>query len=107
MVTGIAQDDGSGTITAVVTYEDESGNETRYEKELNLSVYEDVVDDNYTDDTYIEPEPEQNTGLPIGAIIGIVAAVIVIIVVVIIIIKKKKAKKHKEEMALLDDEDDV
>ena len=65
------------------------------------------MDDKYTDDTYIEPEPEQNTGLPIGAIIGIVAAVIVIIVVVIIIIKKKKAKKHKEEMALLDDEDDV
>ena len=105
MVTGIAADDGSGTITAVVTYEDEAGNETRYEKEMNLSVYENVVDDGSMDDIYTEPAVEESSGLPLPALIGIIAAIVVIVVVIVIVIKKKKAKKQKKE--LLDDEDDV
>ena len=107
MVTGIAADDGSGTITAVVTYEDEAGNETRYEKEMNLSVYENMVDDGSMDDIYTEPAVEESSGLPLPALIGIIAAIVVIVVVIVIVIKKKKAKKQKKEMELLDDEDDV
>lgn len=111
MVTGIAADDGSGTILAVVTYEDESGNQTRYEKELSLSVYEQYIDDTYTDNSYMDDtymEDTTGTGPSVGVIIGIAAAVIVVAaIVVIIVVKKRKAKKRRDEMALLDDEDDV
>jgi hypothetical protein len=110
MVTGLAPDEtDEGIVTAVITYEDESGNESRFEKEINLSVYEDSYEDNYEDynpdDYYEEPESQ---GLSTTAIIGIVLAVVVVIIAIaIIIVKKKKAKKHKEEMDMIDEEDDL
>lgn len=108
MVTGIAPDMGEGIVKAVVTYEDEAGNESRYEKDLNLYVYEMTFDDDMMGDYPMEPieeEPEQK-GLPLIAIIGIAAAVIVVIVIIIVVIsKKRKAKKHKEDMDLLDEDD--
>ena len=74
---------GGLTVTGevIVTYEDEAGNETRYEKEMNLSVYENVVDDGSMDDIYTEPAVEESSGLPLPALIGIIAAVVVIVVV--------------------------
>ncbi len=106
MVRGIAPDTGNGVVKAVITYEDEAGNESRYEKELNLYVYEMFIEDFPMEDIPMEPmEPEQK-GLPMVAMIGIVAGVIVLIIVVIVIIAKvKKAKKHKEDMDLLDEDD--
>jgi flagellar basal body-associated protein FliL len=109
MVTGLAPDEtGEGIVTAVITYEDESGNETRVEKEINLSVYEESYDegfdDYYPDDYYNDDTP--SSGISVGAIIGIVLAVVVVIVIVIVVIKKKKAKKRKED-ELADDEDDL
>lgn len=107
MLTGIAPDTGEGIVKAVITYEDESGNETRFEKDLNLYVYEmnfDMGMDEFPMDP-IEEEPAKK-GLPMVLVIGIAAAAIVLIVsVVIIISKKKKAKKHKEDMDLLDEDD--
>ena len=103
MVTGVAPDDGSGIVNAVITYEDEAGNETRFEREINLSVYDAPVEEPMeypTDDMEIE-EP---AGIPVGLIAGIVIAVIVVVIIIIVIIKKKKAKKHKEELEALDDE---
>jgi hypothetical protein len=109
MVTGIAPDEtDEGIVTAVITYEDESGNVSRYEKDIELYVseagnYDYWYDDYYSDDSY---DDESATGLPIGAIIGIVAAVIVVIVIVAVIVsKRKKAKKHKEEMDAIDEDD--
>ncbi|MDE6621265.1 MAG: hypothetical protein K2K74_12415 [Lachnospiraceae bacterium] len=108
MLTGIAPDTGEGIVKAVVTYEDEAGNETRYEKDLNLYVYEMTFDDSMIDDFPMEPieeEPVQN-GIPLIAVIGIAAAVIVVIVIIAVIIsKKRKAKKHQEDMDLLDGDD--
>jgi hypothetical protein len=108
MVTGIAPDTtGEGIVTAVITYEDESGNESRFEKEISLYVYEmsyeDYGNDDYNiDDYYVE----ESSGLSTSAIIGIVAAVVVVIVIIIvIIIKKKKAKKRKEEIDAIDEDD--
>jgi hypothetical protein len=108
MVTGIAPDEtDEGIVTAVITYEDESGNVSRFEKEISLYVYEmsyeDYGNEDYNiDDYYVE----ESGGLSIGAIIGIVVAVVVVIVIIIvIIIKKKKAKKHKEEMDAIDEDD--
>lgn len=103
MVTGVAPDDGSGIVNAVITYEDEAGNETRFEREINLSVYDAPVEEPMeypTDDMEIE-EP---AGIPVGLIAGIVIAVIVVVIIIIVIIKKKKAKKLKEELEALDDE---
>lgn len=108
MLTGIAPDTGSGTVKAVITYEDEAGNESRYEKDLNLSVYEMTFDEGMMDDFPMEPieeEPPQKK-LPLVAVIGIAVAVIVVIAVVVAVIsKKRKAKKHKEDMDLLDGDD--
>lgn len=108
MVTGIAQDAGDGTITAVVTYEDETGVETRYEKTLNLYVYEMTFDEPmmdeemYMDDSMME---EETSGIPvIGIIIAVVAVVAVVVVIVIVVLKKKKAKKKQNELDLLDDD---
>lgn len=108
MVTGIAPDTGEGIVKAVITYEDEAGNESRFEKDLNLMVYEMAMEDIPMEDFPMEDMPEENTkkGLPLPAIIGIIVAVVLVIIVLIIVInKRKKAKKHKEDMDLLDEDD--
>lgn len=108
MVTGIAPDMGDGIVKAVVTYEDEAGNESRYEKDLNLYVYEMTFDEGMMEEIPMEPMEDETAGkgIPFIAIIGIIVAVIVVIVVVIVIIsKKRKAKKQKEDMDLLDGDD--
>jgi hypothetical protein len=108
MVTGTAPDEtGEGIVKAVITYEDESGNESRFEKDISLYVYEESYDDNYEDyypmDEYEEPQSE---GLSTGAIVGIIVVIVVVVVVIIVIVVKKK-KKRKAEMDLIDDGDDL
>ncbi|MDE7203907.1 MAG: hypothetical protein K2O91_18900 [Lachnospiraceae bacterium] len=108
MLTGIAPDMGEGIVKAVVTYEDEAGNESRYEKDLNLYVYEMTFDDGMMDDFPMEPMEDETDqkGTQLFAIIGIIAAVVVVVVIIVVIIsKKRKAKKHKEDMDLLDGDD--
>lgn len=108
MVTGIAPDSGEGIVKAVITYEDEAGNETQVEKDLNLSVYEMSYEEFDTDMDYDVPMEDETTQkkLPAAVIItGIVIVIAAIIVVVIIIRKKKKAKQHKEDIDLLDEDD--
>ena len=107
MLTGIAPDMGDGIVTAIISYEDEAGNISQVEKELNLYVYEMMMDDmSMMEEFPMEPEEEVKTGLPLAAVIGIIAVVIIVIIIVIVIIlKKKKAKKHKEDLDLLDEDD--
>lgn len=107
MLTGISPDMGDGTVTAIISYEDEAGNVSQVEKTLNLYVYEMVMDDMSMMEEYpVEMEDEPKQGFPLAAIIGIVFAVIIVLVVVIIIVmKKKKAKKHQEDLDLLDEDD--
>ena len=108
MLTGIAPDTGEGIVKAVITYEDEAGNETRFEKDLNLMVYEMMMDEGLMEDIPMEPmEGEtQKKRVPLVGIIGGAAAVIAVIVVVIVIVsKKRKAKKQQEDMDLLDGDD--
>ena len=106
MVTGIAPDMGEGIVKAVVTYEDEAGNPTRYEKDFNLYVYEMAFEEEPMDIYPMEPM-EEDTGLPMAAIIGIIGLVVIVIIVIVVIIitKKKKAKKQKEDLDLLDEDD--
>ncbi len=108
MLTGIAPDTGEGIVKAVITYEDEAGNETRFEKDLNLMVYEMVMDNEMMEDMPVEPVEEEpkKKGLPLVGIIGGAAAVAVIVAVIVIVSKKRKAKKHQEDMDLLDGDDE-
>lgn len=110
MVTGIAPDTGEGIVKAVITYEDEAGNESRFEKDLNLNVYEMTFDEGMMaeeDFGAMEPVEPEKKKFPVWAFVGIIAAVIAVVAVVIVIIgKRRKAKKHKEDMDLLDDDMD-
>lgn len=109
MLTGIAPDMGDGIVKAVITYEDEAGNETRYEKELNLSVYEMSFDEGMIENVPMEPMEDENAPkkVPLVAIMGIAAAVVAVIVIVAVIVsKKRKAKKQREDMDLLDGDDE-
>ncbi len=108
MLTGIAPDTGEGIVKAVITYEDEAGNETRFEKDLNLMVYEMVMDNEMMEDMPVEPveeEPKKKV-LPLVGIIGGAAAVAAIVAVIVIVSKKRTAKKHQEDMDLLDGDDE-
>lgn len=107
MVTGIAQ--GDGQVMAVITYEDESGNETRVEKAINLMVEEMIIEEfpgDFMPEEFENPE-ETEGGISKVVIIvaSIVAAVIVLIVVIIIIKKKRNKRKQKEDIDLLDEDD--
>lgn len=105
MVTGIAPDMGEGIVKAVVTYEDEAGNETRYVKDLNLYVYEMTFEEEPMDIYPMEPiEEETGNKFPVVAII-VMIIIVVIIVVVVVLVRKRKAKKHKEDLDLLDEDD--
>ncbi len=108
MVTGVAPDTGEGIVKAIISYEDEAGNETQVEKDLNLSVYEMVFDDPGMEiggEEFVGGEEEPKKGLPVVVIVIIVVALIAAIIVIAAVIKKKKkAKQHKEDMDLLDED---
>ena len=103
MVTGIMPDTGEPVVKTVITYEDEAGNESRVEKDINLSVYEMVMDNDIEIPEDIE-EPAKK-GLPIGIIAGIAAGIVVLIIVIVVLVKKK-AKKQKEARELVDEDDE-
>lgn len=100
-----------GTITAVISYEDDAGNVTETEKEIALSIYEESFDDSSMDDGMWDDSQmdDTDTGLPIAAKIGIpvgvIAAVIIVLSAVLKIRKKKKEKKQQEEdLSFIDEE---
>ncbi|MBD5531715.1 MAG: hypothetical protein HDQ98_05865 [Lachnospiraceae bacterium] len=102
MVTAIAPNDG--TVTAYISYEDESGNVTTVEKEIDLFIYEMSYEDfgawdpGMDMDTMGDAELDEKSNTWIYIAAGIAAAVVVIIVIVIIVVKKKKKKKMLKEL---------
>lgn len=104
MVMGIMPNEGS--ITAYISYEDESGNVTVVDKEIELYIYEMVYDDSYMEDDFYYEDPfmmeaeiikKGNDKLYIIA--GIAAAAIVIAVIVLVALKKhNKRKKMLQEL---------
>ena len=100
-----------GTITAVISYEDDAGNVTETEKEIALSIYEESFDDSSMDDGMWDDSQmdDTDTGLPtaakIGIPVGVIAAVIIVLAAGLKIRKKKKAKKQQEEdLSFIDEE---
>ena len=106
MVTGIAPDAGDGTVTAVITYEDEAGNETRFEKAISLYVYEMTLEEEPLDIYEVEPIPEEaGSNGSVWIVVAVIIVIIAIVAVVIVVVNLKKAKKRKEDRDLLEEDD--
>lgn len=99
MVTGIAATMDDGTVKAVITYEDEAGNQTRTEKDITIFVNEMSFDDGMMD-MPMDDMPEEPTG-PSKSTIAIiaVAAVAVLAAVIVGVLKLRKKKKAAKQLA--------
>ncbi len=99
MVTGIAATMDDGTVKAVITYEDDAGNQTREEKDITIFVNEMMMDDGMMD-MPMEPEEEEKPQAPLTRILLIVAAAVVVAVAAIVgILKFRKKKKAAKQLA--------
>ncbi len=96
-----------GSVTAVITFEDESGNEVRFEEEFAMDVYEEVYEEPMMpgDMMPIEEEPKSSVGPLIAVIVVIIVAAAGITSLVMIRKKKKKAAVRKQEEKFLDQEE--
>lgn len=106
-ITAIAPNAGNEKLKILITYEDESGNPTQFEKEAELFIQEEYFDDGGYEE-FEMPEDTTNNGLSKGIIVTIVIIVVIIVgvVVAVVVSKRKKAKKHKEDVELLEDDED-
>lgn len=104
MVTGQQMTTDDGKVKVIISYEDESGNVTTEEKELELFVNEEMTEDFMMDDMDMGEMPQ--SGSHIGKIVLIVVIVIVAAVAgLIVFLKIRKKKKADKELA--DDLDDL
>lgn len=106
MVTGNAVTADDGKVKAIITYEDAAGNASTQEKEFELFVTEEAVDDfnmnvDMTDGEFTEGQTSGSS--KIGLIIGIVVVVIAIAAVAVVIIIKKKKSKASDDFFDLDE----
>lgn len=104
MVTGEQMTADDGKVKVIISYEDESGNVTTDEKELELFVTEAMADDFMMDDMDMGEEVKSGPGF--GTIFLIVVIVIVLIVAGLIVFFKLR-KKKKADKELADDLDDL
>ena len=104
MVTGQQMTMDEGKVKVTISYEDESGNVTTDEKELELFVTDSVEEEFPIDDMDLNEEP--SSGSKIGKVILIIVIVVVVAVAGLIVFLKLK-KKKKEEKDLADDLEDL
>ena len=106
MVTGMAATMDEGIVKAVISYEDDAGNVTTLEKDINLYVMEAYTEMN-PDGMWDEFPVEETKSFPIWAIIIIIVVVIGIGIAVFLILKKKRknAKELSDDLDSLDDLD--
>ncbi len=81
----------TGTVQAVITFEDSVGNESQITKDIALEVFEyvETVDD-FSDIDIVE-EPAGVNPVVIGAV------VVVLVIVLAVVVKKRKQKKEEEQ----------
>lgn len=102
MVTAMMPNEG--VVTAYISYEDESGNVTTVEKEIELYIYEMSYDDPGMFDpgmdigTMGEAEVEKKNNLWIYIAVGAGGVVVIAVVVTVIVLKRKKKKKMLKEL---------
>lgn len=126
MITGEKATEGEGDVKAIITYEDEAGNEKSFEKEIALNIMGPAMEegmgegmnefsDEYMDDfgdDYSEFEYEEGGSKTKYIVIGVVLVVIIIVIVAFILIRKRiKLKKEEKEnqnlLSELEGEDDT
>lgn len=107
MVTGEAVTADDGKVKAIVSYEDESGNVNTQEKEFELFVTEEIMDDFGMNGDMMEDEFVDGASTGSSHIVLIIGIVIVILALagigVFIFIKKKKKKDSDDIFDLLDE----
>lgn len=103
MVMGAQDNSDTGTITAVITYEDADGTSYEMEQEVECYVSEYSMED-YDEDMELEYE-EESSGFGVFKVIIILLIILVVIgvVVTIIVVRKKKKKAMLEEDDLEDE----
>ncbi len=108
MLTGIAPTMDDGTITAIVTYEDDAGNQSTYEEQFNLYVMEAFIDDFGGMEGGFDPMmPEEESGMPLWIIIVIGVVVVGGVVAGVLILRKVKKQKREDELDLEELDDDL
>ena len=101
-LSGAAATTDDGKVKILITFEDESGEKTTIEKEMELYVTEMMdYDDGMTDDGMMDDGSQSQSGFKIWYVL-VPLVLILAAVVAVIVIRKKKAKKAA---ALLDAED--
>lgn len=96
MLTGISATMDDGSVTVEISYEDDAGNVTISEKQINLYVTEEVYDDFVMDDTMMDME--EDTKAPIGRIIVLVVVVVLAGAAFAFVWLKKRDKKKAEKI---------
>jgi len=110
MVTGVAATMDDGTVKAVITYEDDAGNQTRNELDVNIMVSDMPMDGGMDMEPMMPEEPEKE-GPGAWMIVGIIAGVLVVAGAAAAVFmklrkKKKAAKLLAEDLMDLDQKDE-
>ena len=126
-LTAIAPSTDDGTVIAIISYEDASGNVSTLEKELNIYVedyvameFNEIDEDgdgimegiDYDGDGIVDEyyEGMEKSSFPVWIIVVIAVAVLlvvgVVIIIIIVVVVKKKKKKAMELAAAADDDDE-
>ncbi len=103
-LSGAAPTMDEGIVKIVITFEDEAGEATTIEKEMNLFVTEPFIPDDMGMGDMMDPGMEEQGGFKLWYILIPLAVIAVAVVVVIKILKKKKKKAHAQELQELEDD---
>lgn len=109
MVTGKAATMDDGTVKAVITYEDDAGNQTREELNVNIMVSDMPMDAGMEMEPMLPEEPEDEgmgAGMIAAIAVGVIAAAGIAAALILKLRKKKKAAKLlAEDLMDLDQKD--
>ncbi|MFR3657310.1 MAG: COG1361 S-layer family protein [Eisenbergiella sp.] len=109
MVTGKAATMDDGTVKAVITYEDDAGNQTREELNVNIMVSDMPMDAGMEMEPMLPEEPEDEgmgAGMIAAIAVGVIAAAGIAAALILKLRKKKKvAKLLAEDLMDLDQKD--
>lgn len=106
MVMGQQMTADEGKVKVIISYEDEAGNVSTEEKEMELFVTEEMFEEDMMLDEFPEDmEIEGGKSNTLTVIIIIVVVIVVVVAALIIFLKIRKKKKAEKELA--DDLDDL
>ena len=114
MVNGVMATMDDPMITACVNYEDEAGNVSTLEKQIELYVSEDFYEGGDWEGgdgegEYYEGEGESANkgGFVKWIILGVVIVIVIIIILLVLLSKKKKKKAMQEELDFLEEDQEM